>query len=32
MSIRPGQFLSIAIVVFWGVLLGVHISRSYAPS
>ena len=30
MSIRPGRFLSIAIVVFWGVLLGVHISRSYA--
>ena len=30
MSIRPGRFLSIAIVVVWGVLLGVHISRSYA--
>ncbi len=30
MSIRPGRFLSIAIVVVWSVLLGVHISRSYA--
>ena len=30
MSIRPGRFLSIAIVVVWGVLVGVHISRSYA--
>ena len=30
MSIRPGRFLSIAIVVSWSVLLGVHISRSYA--
>jgi hypothetical protein len=30
MSIRPGRFLSIAIVVSWALLLGMHISRSYA--
>ncbi|MDX1390430.1 MAG: hypothetical protein R3344_14670, partial [Acidobacteriota bacterium] len=30
MSIRPGRFLSIAIVAAWAILLGVHASRSYA--
>ena len=32
MSIRPGRFLSIAIVSMWLGLLGLHISRSYARS
>lgn len=30
MSIRPGRFVSIAIVVSWAALVGVHVSRSYA--
>jgi hypothetical protein len=30
MPIRPGRILSIAIVLGWTVLLGVHLSRSYA--
>lgn len=29
MTIRPGRFLSIAIVACWGGLVGVHVSRSY---
>ena len=32
MSIRPGRFLSIAIVLAWLGLVGLHISRSYARS
>ena len=32
MSIRPGRFLSIAIVSMWLGLLGFHISRNYARS
>ncbi len=32
MSIRPGRFLSIAIVSLWLGLLGFHISRNYARS
>lgn len=30
MSIRPGRFVSIAIVLSWAGLVGVHISNSYA--
>ena len=30
MSVRPGRFVSIAIVGTWIVLMGVHLSRSYA--
>ncbi len=32
MSIRPGRFLSIAIVSMWLGLLGLHISQNYARS
>lgn len=31
MRIRPGRFLSIATVLGWAVLVGVHLARSYTP-
>jgi len=32
MSIRPGRVLSVAIVLAWAGLMGVHLSRSYSPA
>ena len=31
MHIRPGLFLSIPTVLGWVALVGVHLTRSYAP-